>query len=546
MKKFVLIILLPITFIFGCMKKKTVDLIVFNAKIYTVDSLFSTAEAVAIAQGKFVAAGTTDEILHRFKADKMLDLKGKTVYPGFIDAHSHFYGYGLFAQRIDLTATTSFEEILDIVKKWADENPEGWIIGRGWDQNKWKQTEYPDNQLLNELFPDRPVMLTRVDGHAVLVNNKALEISGLKLNENKKFAIFKKDRFTGILLDNAADIVKDAANHPADEEIVRALKVAQEECFKSGLTTICDAGQKVRFIEIMDKLQQKGELKIRIYAMLDPEDESVRFINEKGIFRTGRLTVRAIKLYADGALGSRGACLLMPYSDMPETKGSILFSNDFYSKYCEVAYASNYQVCMHAIGDSANRFALTLFAGFLKTSNDRRWRIEHAQVINEADFGMFGKYNIIPSVQFVHAVSDMGWAEKRLGSKRLQNAYAYKKLMSQNGWIPYGSDFPVEEVNPLPGFYAAVFRKNFNGEPEGGFLPENAISRQEALKAMTIWAAKACFEENDRGSIESGKAADFVVMDTDLLNADEKQIRQAKVLKTFVGGEEVFSEQLNH
>lgn len=523
------------------MKKKTADMIIINARVYTVDNHFTIAEAFAVLDGKFDAVGTKKEILKKYNSEKIIDLGGKPVYPGFIDAHSHFYGYGVFAQRIDLTGTTSFEEMIELVKEWADRNPEGWIIGRGWDQNKWKNQEYPDNKLINAIFPSRPVMLTRVDGHAILVNNKALEISNLDLNQYKKFAIFKNNRFTGILLDNAADIVKDAANHPSNGEIINSLKIAQHECLKYGLTTVCDAGQSVKIVKIIDQLQYSGDLKIRIYAMLNPDEESIRFIEKNGIYKTSKLTVRAIKLYADGALGSRGACLLEPYTDMPDIMGTILYPHEFYVRFCSLAFKHNYQVCMHAIGDSANRYALSLYASFLSPANNLRWRIEHAQVVNEQDFDLFGKYSIIPSVQFVHAVSDMEWAEKRLGASRLKNAYAYRKLLAQNGWIPYGSDFPVESVNPLYGFLAGVFRKNTHGLPVNGFLPENAISREDALRSLTIWAARAGFGENETGSIEPGKFADFVVLDHDIMDVSENDIVNTLVLKTFIGGEEVYS-----
>lgn len=525
----------------SCARKLNVDMIVYNAKIYTVNSNFEICEAFAIKDGKFIDIGNTKKILKKYIAEKEIDLEGKAVFPGFIDAHSHFYGYGQFSQRIDLTRTQSFAEVIELVKKFADENKDGWILGRGWDQNIWVEKKYPDNNLLNELYPDRPVLLTRVDGHAVLANDEAIRLSKIKLDEYRKFMIFNNNKFTGVLLDNAADILKDAANNLTDEQIKNAFKIAEQACLKVGLTGVCDAGLKIRFIDIIRKMHEDGTLKMRIYAMLEPEEATEQFIKENGIIKTDRLTVCSLKLYADGALGSRGACLLSPYSDDARNYGSILYPSEYYQKYCQLAIDNNYQVCTHAIGDSANRIILNLYSTFLKPGNDKRWRIEHAQVVDKNDIVKFHEYSIIPSVQFVHATSDMKWAAERLGNDRVKNAYAYKELLYQNNWLPYGSDFPVEELNPIFGFYAAVFRKDNHGNPATGFQVENAISRKEALMAMTIWAAKANFEEKNKGSIEKGKFADFIVLDHDIMTTDELNILGTTVLSTFIAGEEVFS-----
>jgi len=522
------------------MKKTEVDLIVINAKVYTVDSNFMIAEAFAVKNGVFEATGSTDSILRYYKSEKIIDLEGKTVYPGFIDAHSHFYGYGLFTQRIDLNGLKSFEEVLQKVAVHAKNNTEGWITGRGWDQNLWKNNEYPDNTELDKLFPDRPVMLTRVDGHAVLVNEAAIRQSGIDLNKYSEFVIKKNGRFTGILLDNAADIIKEAAANPDENYIKQCYKIAEQACFSVGLTSVCDAGLKVKFIKIIDNMHKTGELKMRVYAMFDPDEETIDFIKKNGTIINEKLSARAVKLYADGALGSHGACLLDFYDDEKSKKGSILYPMDFYQMYCQFAYENNMQVCVHAIGDSANRMVLNLFKQYLEPENDRRWRIEHAQVVHPDDLKYFKAYSIIPSVQFVHATSDMEWAGKRLGNERLKTAYAYKTLLEQNCWIPYGTDFPVENINPIYGFFAAVFRKNIDGKPENGFLPENAITRQQALQAMTIWAAKANFEEKIKGSIEKGKLADFVVLDKDILTVAENEVPLTKILQTFLSGEMVF------
>lgn len=273
--------------------------------------------------------------------------------------------------------------------------------------------------------------------------------------------------------------------------------------------------------------------------MLNPTEENTSYFITKGPYITPGLVVRSIKLYADGALGSRGACLLQQYSD-DDQSGFMVNNSDYFNKYCALAKKHNYQVCTHAIGDSANRYILHLYATYLQNSNDLRWRIEHAQVVDKEDIGMFGKYNIIPSVQTTHATSDMYWAEKRLGPVRVKNAYSYKSLLEQNGWLPNGSDFPVESINPLYGYYSAIFRKDHKGFPEGGFQMENSINRIQALKAMTIWAAKSNFMENSVGSIEKGKFADFVVLDKNILECPEKDLLGLQVLQTFINGEQVF------
>jgi predicted amidohydrolase YtcJ len=527
----------------SCTQKETADLIVKNAHIYTVNETFDTAESFAVKDGKFIAVGSEKEILEKYTADTVLDMNGKSLYPGFIDPHCHFYGYGRTLRAADLRGTRSFDEITKILKAHAEKYPKGWILGRSWDQNDWEDKSFPTNDKLNEAFPDRPVLLTRVDGHAGIANQAALDLIGFSENtqiEGGKLEI-KNGKLTGLLIEKALDRIGAIVPEGSTEEVVAMLKDAQQNCFEVGLTSVGDAGLDKNIVLIMDSLHEAGILKMRIYAMLNPTEENIEHFVKNGHSITDFLTVRSLKMYADGALGSRGACMLEPYSDDTGNYGIMVNTVDSISKVCKLAYENNYQINIHAIGDSANRTVLDIYKRFLKEGNDRRWRIEHAQVVHPDDFKCFGKYGIIPSVQTTHATSDMYWAEDRVGPERIKTAYAYLDLLKQNGWLPNGSDFPVEEINPLYGFYAGTARKDLKGFPPKGFQTENALSREQALRAMTIWAAKSAFEENKKGSIEIGKMADFVVTDTDIMKVSIDKVPNTKILKTFVAGEEVYS-----
>nr|NQU89354.1 amidohydrolase [Bacteroidota bacterium] len=403
---------------------------------------------------------------------------------------------------------------------------------------------FPTKERLDELFPDNPVMLTRIDGHAALVNSKAFEIAGIDAatKVNGGSVVLKNGEPTGVLIDNAIDLVSVKIPDPDVSQIAEALISAQKNCFAVGLTGVHDAGLGKNIIDMIDSLQQSGQLKMPMYVMLSPTRENFVAFVEKGPLKTEKLNIRSIKLYADGALGSRGAKLLEDYSDDPGNSGLVLQTPDSIWDICKTAYEKGFQVNTHAIGDSANRMMLQLYGEVLKGENDKRWRIEHVQIIAPEDFDLFSKYSIVPSSQPTHATSDMYWAEDRVGPKRIKGAYAYKKLLDQTGWIPLGTDFPIESINPLYTFYAAVVRKDLNGWPEDGFQMEDALSREEALKGMTIWAARAAFEENEKGSLEPGKSANFVVFEEDIMEIPEKDIPETKVLKTFIGGELVYSD----
>lgn len=525
----------------ACAQKEKADLIIYNATIYTVDSSFSSAEAMVIKDGKVLATGTRAALEEKYDAKDTLNANGKFIYPGLIDAHAHFAGYAASLQRVNLVGTASWDEVLERTKAFA-QNTSGWVTGRGWDQNDWTVQQFPVNEKLNELFPDRPVLLTRIDGHAAIANQKALEMAGVKAGDRLTGGEVevKNGKLTGILVDNAVDLVSSKIPSPDAAQGKKALLEAQQNCFAVGLTTIDDCGLDYTDVLFIDSLQKSGELKMRLYIMLSDAQKNFDFAAEKGKIKTDRLNVRSFKVYADGALGSRGACLLQPYSDKPGWTGFLLSQPEHFDSVAAIISQRGFQMCTHAIGDSGNRTILNIYGKYLKGKNDQRWRIEHAQVINQHDFSLFGQYNIIPSVQPTHATSDMYWAGERLGEERVKGAYAWKQLLGQNGWLPLGTDFPVEDISPFKTFYAAVIRKDATGWPADGYQMENALTREQALKGMTIWAARANFEETEKGSLEPGKFADFVILDKDLLKAPGNELLQINVLKTFIQGEKVF------
>jgi predicted amidohydrolase YtcJ len=522
--------------------RKGADLILTNGTVYTVDNTFSKAEAIAVKDHRILAVGSTREITEGYRAGQVIDLKGACVYPGWIDAHCHFFGYGMNLNAVDLTGTGSVEEILEVLEAFREKNPDSWITGRGWDQNDWEVKEFPDKSVLDEHFPDTPVLLRRIDGHAAWANSLALDMAGVTSRSAVEggTVLLRDGEPTGILVDNAISLVASRIPPPTREEMARALVQAQGNCFGVGLTSVYDAGLSCDVVELIDSLQRSGALQIRMNTWLSPtEDNFTRFV-EKGPSRTDHLTINTVKLFADGALGSRGARMIEPYSDDPGNLGLFVTPLEELEENCRRAYANGFAVATHCIGDAANRETLKIYASILGGKNDRRWRIEHAQVIHPDDFHYFGDFNIIPSVQTTHATSDMYWAGDRLGPERLRGAYAYRQLLEQNGWLPNGSDFPVEQINPLFGFYAGVVRKDQQGYPEDGFQMENAITREQALRAMTIWAARSGFEEDLKGSIEPGKLADLVVTREDLMSAPDSTLFGIQVQMTFLGGELVY------
>ena len=526
----------------SCINQR-VDLVVHHAQIYTVNDAFTVAEAMAVQDGKIVAVGTNDEILKTYQADSVVDAKGATVYPGFVDAHAHFLGYGQSLYAVDLMFANSWEEVLQRVQAFVATHPgNGWIRGRGWDQNRFPGKAFPTNAELNALFPDRPVLLERVDGHASIANDKALQIAGVKVGQTMEGGDFVEvgGKLTGLLIDNAVGVVERNVPPATKEDYKNWLTAAQKNCFATGLTTITDCGLSPTDIDMIDALQKSNDLKMRLYVMLSDKPSSYTssyFTN--GGYTTDRLMVKGVKVYGDGALGSRGAALLAHYTDQPGWGGFLLSSPAHFDSVAAKLINTDFQMCTHAIGDSANRVVLKVYEKYLKGKNDKRWRIEHAQILNPLDFDYFGKYNIIPSVQPTHATSDMYWAGDRLGADRLKGGYAFQQLLKQNGWLPLGTDFPVEEINPFKTFLAAVARQDAKGFPAGGFQMENALTREQTIRGMTIWAAKANRMEKQVGSIEVGKKADFILLDKDLMKVPTDSILHVKVLKTYSNGERV-------
>lgn len=535
-------------------QKLQADKLLYNATFYTVNDSNSVVEAVVITGDKIVATGNKKELLAKYEVKTQEDLKGNFVYPGFIDGHAHFYGLGLFESRANLTGCESFDELVERLQKFAEINTESWLQGRGWDQNIWEVKEFPNKAKLDELFPDIPVFLKRVDGHAAIANQKALDMAGITA---KSFIsggkiIIKDGQLTGVLVDNAADSVEHIIPQPTDEQIKSYLLKAQEMCLENGLTSVVDCGLEKRYIDIIKQMSDAGELKIRLYVMISAYEPELEYYLKNGEIKTPTLNVSSFKVYGDGALGSRGACLLHPYHDDPNEQGFLLQSHKEYRSIIERVAKSDFQLNSHCIGDSAVRFMLDEYGKALGEDNDRRWRIEHAQIVHHPDdVAKFGKFNILPSMQPTHAMSDMDWADERLGEERLSMSYALKNLMEQNGLVILGTDFPVEGVSPLATFYTAVMRNTYDNlkkhstvyiegkdtMPDLGFQTENALTRLETLKGMTIWAAFGSFEENEKGSIEVGKYADFTVLDKDLLNGD---IREVSILGTWIGGERLY------
>ena len=526
-----------------CSTKKRADLIVVNGKIYTVDNDFSVEESFAVIDGKIEAIGSHQDIRSKYESENVVDAGGKFIYPGFNDAHCHFNGYATnLIQYADLQDTRSQEEILEILKQHYKSYGGDWILGRGWDQYDWETKTFPDKAKLDELFPNVPVYLIRVDGHAAWCNSMALEVAGI--NSMTKISggevMVKNGEPTGILIDNAESLVMKHIPEITAEQQKQGLIEAQKNCFAVGLTSVTDAGLDKSTVFLMMEMQNRGDLKMRINAMLTPSEENLEAFIKNGPMKSERLVINTIKIYADGALGSRGALLFEDYTDDPGNHGLQIESQEFYDRICQLAYDNNFIVATHAIGDGGNRLVLETYAKFLKGKNNRRWRIEHAQIIHPDDFKKFAEYSVIPSVQATHCTSDMYWAGDRLGEERLKGAYAYQTLLLQNGWLPNGTDFPVENINPLYTFYASVFRTDHNGWPEGGWHKEEGLTREQALRSMTIWGATASFDDNEKGSLETGKFADFVILDTDLLSASPQEILDAKVESTWVNGVKVF------
>lgn len=538
MKYYILTILMA--FLACTPAREAADLLLFNARIYTVDETFSVAEAMVVRDGRILAVGDSDRLRARYSPVSVVDAGGKTVIPGLIDAHCHFYGLGLNQQQVNLTGTRSFPEVLDRIADYLRVRQPDFIFGRGWDQNDWEVKEFPDKSELDRLYPDTPVVLERIDGHAYLVNQKVLDLAGIgpeTVAEGGEI-IKKNGKPSGIIIDGPMGLVNAIIPGPGADSRIQAILDAEKICLDHGLTTVNDAGLDPETINLIDSLQQAGNVRIRVYAMVSAFPPYLDHYLETGPLKTDRLNVRSFKVYADGALGSRGAVLKEPYADQPGHFGAMVTPvGDIHGLARRLA-GSGFQMNTHAIGDSANAVVLRAYREVLENKPGQRWKIEHAQVVSPGETGIFAE-GIIPSVQPTHATSDMYWAGDRLGPQREAHAYAYKTLLKSAGRIALGTDFPVEEVNPFLTFYAAVGRQDLEGYPDGGYRPEEALSREEALRGMTIWAAWSNFEEGEKGSLETGKWADFVILNGDLMQLPLDEIPAIEAEEVYIAGEKV-------
>ncbi len=524
--------------------KESVDSIYFNGHIYTMDSAVQTAEVMIVQKGKIIDIGSK-ALLEVYSSEQLIDLKGEWVYPGFIDAHCHFLGHANNQLQCQLMGSPSWKAILDSLvifeKTLQKDEP---LLGRGWDQNDWPEHSFPNNQVLNDLFPDRPVILKRIDGHAAICNQKALDMCKINLKSQIKGGeiIQSNQQLTGVLIDNAVNLVDHFFSYQHNQKLLQAIQKTEQYCFSKGLTSLADAGLPLKECLYLDSLGKTHERQIFLYLMLNPDSNAIAFAKSKGIYENDLTQIGAFKLYADGALGSRGAKLKEDYCDRFHHNGYWVTEAKTIQAFCQDIYQNtNYQVNTHCIGDSANVLLLNLYGQQLKTKNDRRWRIEHAQLVDPKDRALFGKYSIIPSVQPTHATSDAPWVNQRICEQRLPSAYAYKSLLNQNGYLALGTDFPVEYIDPFYTIYSAVFRLSATQTLDKPFIIDEHLSIDQTLKGMTIWAAKACRLEHRKGSLTKGKDADFVVINRDFYHLKQgKDILTSEVLMTVVKGKKVY------
>jgi predicted amidohydrolase YtcJ len=533
------------------------DLVLTNGRIYTVDNARPVISALAVRGGRILFVGSDAEAkVLAGPSTRVIDLHGTTVVPGIVDAHAHLVGLGNMLSQVNVAGSTSYQEVIDRVRAWAkDVQPGEWILGRGWDQNRWVDKEFPTHEALSRAFPNNPVMLVRIDGHALLANAKAMEVAHITpaTAEPSGGRIVKlaSGAPSGVFIDNAKSLIDRAIPAPTRAQTRKAILAAINECNRWGLTGIHDPGENAETIGIYEELAKAGDYSLRNYVMIsDPgEPTSPAAMNNPYLRRgpqsalyDGHLWIRAIKLYADGALGSRGAALLAPYRDDPTNSGLLVSQPAHIRAWAETGLRRGFQVNVHAIGDRGNRIVLDAFESALTTvpKADHRFRIEHAQVLSPQDIPRFARLGVIPSMQATHQTSDMRWVEARIGPERVRGAYAWRSLLNTGVVIPNGTDFPVEEVNPLLTFHAAVTRQDPTNWPPGGWYPEQKMTREEALQSMTIWPAYAAFQESMLGSLSPGKYADFVVLDRDIMRVPDTEILGTRVLSTWIGGKRVY------
>lgn len=527
------------------------DLILTNARIYTADADRPFVQAMAVRDGRVAFVGSERSALAlRGPSTRVLDLGGKTVIPGMVDAHAHFLGLGEALANVDLTGTRSYEEVVQRVAAAARTAPAGsWIVGRGWDQNDWGNTAFPTHEALSRAVPDHPVYLTRVDGHAALANAAAMKQAGVDANtadpSGGRVLRAADGSPSGVFVDRAQGLVSRAIPAETREQRRDAIVAAMNEMHRWGLTGIHDAGAGRTTIDIYEELARAGQLQLRTYVLISDDSSALAHYFARGpqsALYDNTLWIRSIKLYADGALGSRGAALLDPYTDDPNNSGLLVSAPEHIEDVASRALQHGFQVATHAIGDRGNRVVLDAYerAFTAHPTANHRFRVEHAQILSHDDIPRFAELDVIPSMQAVHQTSDMYWAGNRLGVARLPGAYAWRSLLDTGLPIPNGSDFPVENVNPLLSFHSAVSRQDGANWPTDGWYPEQRMTREEALRSMTLWPAYAGFQEDILGSLTPGKLADFVVLDQDIMRVPAEMILDTNVLSTWVGGRAVY------
>jgi len=518
----------------------------FGGTIYSFEDSIHHYTAMLVQQGRVQSLFTDSQNwVEAFPNAKLHDLHGQVIYPGFHDAHAHFYGYGKGLTELNLKESKSWKEGLTRLKSYALEHPnDAWLIGRGWDQNIWPDKEFPTNSELNTLFPDRPVLLTRIDGHACIVNEAAIQAAGFDINsEIPGGEIIRNEsgEATGVLIDNACDFIKAKVPASSSEQIQSALLRAQEQCLANGITAVTDPGLSLTVVANTDSLLRQHKLKMRFSFMLNPEEEELKYAEAHGKIKSERLNVRMFKVYMDGAMGSRGALLKSPYCDAPKKYGLMLTSAQNLKALLKRVNAIGFQASTHCIGDSANATVLRAYAEQLANQKDQRWRIEHAQIMDTADIHYYSDFGIIPSVQPTHATSDFPWVVDRLCDHRLVGAYAYRKLLEASGVLPLGTDVPVESVNPFYTYVSSIYQKNSRGEGFVKLNPSESLSHLETLKGMTYWPAYAAFLEQEYGSLQVGMFADFILLEKSLDSySPEELLNQNPVQETWINGERVW------
>ena len=539
--QYVFFSILFLTSLTGCFKGESVDLIIFNARIHTMNDQMDVFDAMAIKDGKIVELGAERKILNQYSSSEEIDAQGRDVYPGFIDAHGHILSYAKQKLGVDLTGCGSMDEVLVRIERYAQKYQPKVIVGRGWDQSLWENDSFPTNEKLSKLFPKIPVALTRIDGHAMLVNEYLLELAKIDLNTSIDGGILVKEngKLTGLVTDNVFDTIQAVLPNLDQKELGEKIKEVQNELFQYGIVGVHEAGMEFHEIELIKKLIDEGTFHINLYGMLLPTEENIAFAKKNGHYQYKNLLIRSFKVYGDGSLGSRGAFLKKEYSDLENHRGILLTEKSELNRIANLCLDLDYQMNTHAIGDSSNRIVLELCKRAFEFKPDHRWRIEHAQIVDPSDIPLFGAYGVIPSVQPTHAVTDQRWVVDRIGQDRLDGAYAYKSLLSSYGLVAIGTDFPYENLDPFRTIYAATKRKNVDGEPSNGFQSNESISLDQCLKGMTIWAAIASFQEETEGVLAKGRNATFALFEKPVRVSNSFEPNFA--LYTYINGKKVYS-----